>query len=77
MKSGCKMYTQKCYVTLEWPLMLHFTQVVLPTICAMCPQKIIPRAKVPLKCNFANKHSLFEKIFLKQHRALFQSWAEH
>ena len=24
MKSGCKMYTHKCYVTLEWPLMLHF-----------------------------------------------------
>ena len=25
MKSGCKMYTHKCYVTLEWPLMLHTT----------------------------------------------------
>ena len=28
---------------------------------------------MPLKCNFANKSALF----LKQHRALFQSWAEH
>ena len=25
----------------------------------MCPQKIITRAKVPLKCNFANKSALF------------------
>ena len=25
MKSECKIYTHKCYVTLEWPLMLHFT----------------------------------------------------
>ena len=32
---------------------------MLPTICAMCPQKIITRAKVPLKCNFANKSALF------------------
>ena len=24
MKSGCKMYTHKCYIILEWPLMLHF-----------------------------------------------------
>ena len=32
---------------------------VLPTSCAMFPQKIIPRAKVPLKCNFANKIALF------------------
>ena len=43
----------------------------------MCPQKRIPRAKVPLKCNFANKSSFFEDFFLKQHHALFQSWAEH
>ena len=32
MKSGCKIYTQKCYVTLEWPLMLHFKH----RLC--CPQ---------------------------------------
>ena len=25
----------------------------------MCPQKTISRAKVPLKCNFANKSALF------------------
>ena len=31
----------------------------MPSICAMCPQKIITRAKVPLKCNFANKSALF------------------
>ena len=37
----------------------------------MCPQKIIPRAKEPLKCNFANKSALFSQA------ALFQSWAEH
>ena len=24
MKSGCKIYTHKCYATLEWPLVLHF-----------------------------------------------------
>ena len=24
MKSGCKMYTHKCYVILEWTLVLHF-----------------------------------------------------
>ena len=59
MKSGCKMYTQKCYVTLEWPLVTFQTYDVLPTICAMCPQKIIMRAKVPLKYNFANKSALF------------------
>ena len=72
MKSGCKMYTHKCYVTLEWPLMLHFKHV-LPTICAMCPQKIITRAKVPLKCNFANKSALFPQAA----PCPFQSWAEH
>ena len=32
---------------------------MLPTICAMCPQKIITCVKVPLKCNFANKSALF------------------
>ena len=32
---------------------------MLPTICAMCPQKIITRAKVHLKCNFVNKSALF------------------
>ena len=32
MKSGCKMYTHKCYATLEWPLMLHFKH----RLC--CPQ---------------------------------------
>ena len=32
MKSGCKINTQKCYVTLEWPLMLHFKH----RLC--CPQ---------------------------------------
>ena len=26
MKSGCKMYTRKCYVTLEWPLM-HISNI--------------------------------------------------
>ena len=24
MKSGCKIYTRKCYVTLEWPLNVKF-----------------------------------------------------
>ena len=23
MKSGCKIYTHKCYVTREWPLFKH------------------------------------------------------
>ena len=55
MKSGCKFYTQKCYVTLEWSLMLHFKHRMC---CPMCLQKIIPRAKVPLKCNFTNKSAL-------------------
>ena len=32
MKSGCKIYTHECYVTLEWPLMLHFKH----RMC--CPQ---------------------------------------
>ena len=32
MKSGCNMYTHKCDVTLEWPLMLHFKH----RMC--CPQ---------------------------------------
>ena len=32
MKSGCIIYTHKCYVTLEWPLMLHFKH----RMC--CPQ---------------------------------------
>ena len=40
-------------------LMAMKSGVVLPTIWAMCPQKIIPLAKVPLRCNFANKSSLF------------------
>ena len=57
MKSGCKICTQKCYVTLEWPLMLHFKHMMCcPQVC---PQKIIPRVKVPLKCNSANKSALF------------------
>ena len=62
MKSGCKIYTHKCYVTLEWPQMLHLNMDVLPKICAMHPQKIIPRTKVPLKCNFANKSALFPQV---------------
>ena len=35
MKSGCKIYTQKCYVTLEWPLMLHFKHIgcLAHTLC--------------------------------------------
>ena len=41
------------------PYVTFQTYDVLPTICAMCPHKIIPRAKVPLKCNFANKSALF------------------
>ena len=32
---------------------------MLHKICGMCPQKMIPCAKVPLKCNFANKRALF------------------
>ena len=56
--------------------MLHFKHRLCCPQFVLCPQKKIPRAKVPLKCNFANKRSLFEDFFLKQHRALFQSWAE-
>ena len=41
------------------PYVTFHTYDVLPTICAMCPHKIIPRAKVPLECNFANKSDLF------------------
>ena len=64
MTSGCKIYTHKCYVILEWPLMLHFKH----RIC--CPQfvqhalrknsaresalKTKFHEQVPLKCNFAN-----------------------
>ena len=32
MKSGCEIYTHKCYVILEWTLMLHFKH----RMC--CPQ---------------------------------------
>ena len=81
MKSGCKIYTQKCYVTLEWPLMLHLKHrlcCVAHNLCNVpsennsacelkCPYNVISRTNVP-----------FLKIFfLKQCRALFQSWAEH
>ena len=46
---------------------------MLPTICSMCPQKIIMRAKVPLKCNFANKSALFPQAA----PCPFQSLAVH
>ena len=49
MKSGFKMYTQKCYVTLEWPFMLHFRH----SMC--CPQFV----QCAPKCNFAIKSALF------------------
>ena len=42
--------------------MLHYMApyvTLYQTICAMCPHKIISRAKVPSKWNFANKSALF------------------
>ena len=36
MKSGCKMYTHKCYVTLEWPLMLHFKHRMCCPLFVQC-----------------------------------------
>ena len=36
MKSGCKMYTHKCYVTLEWPLMLHFKHRMCRPLFVQC-----------------------------------------
>ena len=72
MKYGCKIYTQKCFVTLEWPLNVKFQTCVLATICAMCPQKIILCVKVRLLISRTKV-----PFFLKQHNTLFQSWAEH
>ena len=66
MKSGCKIDTQKCYVTLEWPLMLHFkyrfNRCVAHNLCNV-PSENNSACEVPLKCNFANKRSLFEDFF--------------
>ena len=60
VKSGCTICTQKCYVALKWPLMLHFKhRMCCPQFVQLCPQKIISRVKVPLKCNSANKSALF------------------
>ena len=54
--SGCKMYTQKCYVTLEWPLMLHFKHTgvgcVAHNLCNV-PSENNSACEVPLKCNYA------------------------
>ena len=36
MKSGCKMYTHKCYVILEWPLMLHFKHRMCCPLFVQC-----------------------------------------
>ena len=38
MKSGCKMYTQKCYVTLKRPLMGNsvVTDVQFGHLCLVC-----------------------------------------
>ena len=67
MKSGCKIYTQKCYVTLEWPLMLHFKhRLCCPQFvqyAGFMPSENNSTCEVPLKCNFANKRSLFEDFF--------------
>ena len=65
MKSGCKIYTQKCYVTLEWPLMLHFKHRLTCVAHNLCnvPSENNSACEVPLKCNFANKRSLFEDFF--------------
>ena len=34
MKSGCKIDTHKCYITLEWPLVLHFKH----RLCCRSPE---------------------------------------
>ena len=36
MKSGCQIYTHKCYVTLEWPLVLHFKHRMCFTQFVLC-----------------------------------------
>ena len=41
----------------------HESALIMQFRAQKCPQDVIPRAKVPFS--------------LKQHRALFQSWAEH
>ena len=69
MKSGCKIYTQKCYVTLEWPLWyISNIGCVAHNLCNV-PSENNSACEVPVP---------FLKIFfLKQCRAIFQSWAEH
>ena len=53
MKSGCKIYTQKCYVNIG---------CVAHNLCKV-PSENNSACEVPLKCNFANKRSLFEDFF--------------
>ena len=57
------IYTQKCYVTLEWPLMLHFKHSLVAHNLCNVPSENNSACEVPLKCNFANKRSLFEDFF--------------
>ena len=52
MKSGCKIYTHKCYVTLEWPHMLHFKH----RVC--CPQFV----QYALRKNYARESALKMKF---------------
>ena len=75
MKSGCKIYTQKCYVTLGPLCYISNMGCVAHNLCNV-PSENNSACESALS-NFANKSSMFEDFFLKQHRSLFQSWAKH
>ena len=57
MKSGFKIDTQKCYVTFEWSLMLHFKHGCVAHLCNV-PSENNSARESALKSNFTNKSAL-------------------
>ena len=64
MKSGCKMYTHKCYVTLEWPLMLHFKHSLIGCVAHYL-------GNVPSENNYARESAL--KMLFREQKCPFSS----
>ena len=59
MKSGCKMYTHKCYVTLEWPLMLHFKHRMCCPLFVQCALRKFYARESALKMQFREQKCPF------------------